>query len=102
LETQILGTYWPERLHYLQEHYQTLPFPFNEVTPPEFAIQAEWRLEQLVGFINSWSAVSRYQEDRKVHPLEPLWDEFLAAWGGAQAVRDITWPLYMRVGRISH
>jgi SAM-dependent methyltransferase len=100
LETEILGDYWPERLHYLQEHYQTLPFPFAELTHPEFAIQAEWKLDQLVGFINSWSAVSRYQEDRKSHPLEPLWEEFLAAWGSENAIRAINWPLYMRIGRV--
>lgn len=101
LDGEILAEYWPERLRYLQEHYQTLPFPFDELSPPEFAIQAEWDRDQLFGFINSWSAVRRYEKERGIHPLQPVWDDFLSAWGEEDARHAIHYPLYMRVGRVS-
>lgn len=97
----ILGAYWPERIHYLQEHYRTLPFPFEELTPPDFAIQADWTMDQMIGFISSWSAVSRYEKERGVHPLKSVWDDFLAAWGDADTPHAIRWRLYLRVGRVS-
>ncbi|MEJ2710846.1 MAG: methyltransferase domain-containing protein [Anaerolineales bacterium] len=53
---QTLDVFWPERIHFLEEHYQTLPFPFEEIEPPAFQMQANWGLGDLVGFINSWSA----------------------------------------------
>src|SRR5215208_6990740 len=31
---EILKGYWPERIRYLEEGYKTLPFPFEEITPP--------------------------------------------------------------------
>lgn len=100
LETEVLADYWPERFHYLQEHYQTLPFPFDELTLPAFTIQAEWNMDQMLGFINSWSAVRRYAEERRFHPLKNLWEDFLAAWGGADKSHLIHWRIYLRVGRL--
>lgn len=101
LDGEILADYWPAQLRFLQEHYQTLPFPFEERLPPEFAIQTEWNREQLLGFINSWSAVRRYEKERGVHPLQPVWDELLTAWGDENARHAIHYPLYMRVGRVT-
>ena len=99
LEVEILAGCWPERLHYLQEHYQTLPFPFDEEPAPEFVMEAEWSLDHLVGFFDSWSAVRRYEENHSFHPLRPVWNDFLAAWGSADLRRKIRWPIYLRVGR---
>ena len=99
LEMDILGPYWPERIRYLQEHYLTLPFPFEELAPPPFTMQADWTLEQLFGFFNSWSAVRRYQEEHGTHPLDGIWEAFQDAWGAAET-KNIRWPLYLRVGRV--
>jgi ubiquinone/menaquinone biosynthesis C-methylase UbiE len=100
LEDQILGEYWPERIHYLREHYQTLPFPFVEMNSPEFSIEADWNLDQLLGFINTWSAVRRYEEQRGVHPFQMIWEDLLAAWGDPGQARQIRWELYLRMGRV--
>jgi hypothetical protein len=72
LDDEILGAYWPAQVRYLQEHYQTLLFPFDELSPPEFSIEAKWTLDQMMGFINSWSATKRYEEAQGVHPLKPI------------------------------
>lgn len=100
LDEEILGPYWPERIRYVHQRYQTLPFPFEPLNPPPFAVQAEWDLDQLLGFFNSWSGVMRFEEARGYHPLRELWDDLLIAWGPADRVRTITWPLEMRVGRV--
>lgn len=99
LEDEILGDYWPEGLKYLQQHYQTVPFPFEELAVPEFFMHADWDLSQILGFINSWSAVRRYEEKWGYHPLKNIWDDFLADWGGPEKKNHICWPLYLRVGR---
>lgn len=101
LELEILAPYWPERIRYLREHYQTLPFPFDELSPPPFTMQAKWTLDQLLGFLNTWSAVRRYEAERGVHPFKAIWEELLAAWGDEGQARVIRWPLHLRVGRKS-
>ncbi len=96
---EILSDYWPERFHYVDTHYRDLPFPLKEVKSPEFAMTAEWDLNQFVGFMNSWSATRRYLEAQGRHPLQSTWPDMVRAWGGAEQKRSIRWPMYIRIGR---
>jgi len=95
----IVGEYWPERIRYLEERYETLPFPFEEVRPPSFAMEIHWNLIQLAGFLDSWSATQRYKAQKGQHPLERIWDRLAAAWGNENEKRLIRWPLHFRIGR---
>jgi ubiquinone/menaquinone biosynthesis C-methylase UbiE len=97
----ITGPYWPERIHYLEERYETLPFPFEEITPPSFVMEKNLTLVQFAGFLDSWSATQRYKAQKGQHPLEQIWDELSSAWGGEHRQRLVRWPLYFRVGRNS-
>jgi len=90
---------WPERIHYLEERYETLPFPFDEIGSPSFAMERELTLAQFAGFLDSWSATQRYRELKGRHPLEIIWDEFLSTWGNENEPRLVRWPLYFRIGR---
>ena len=98
---EVLADYWPERWHYLNEYYQTLPFPFDETSAPGFEMQANWNLNHLAGFLNSWSATQRYRTARGQHPVNVIWQELAKAWGPPDQPRAIRWPLYMRVGKIT-
>lgn len=79
---QLTG-YWPERFHYLDERYETLPFPFKELNPPDFSMSAKWTLDQLCGFLTSWSATRRYIDSEGKHPLDTIWPELSESWGDA-------------------
>ena len=94
---EIVGEFWPERIHYLEEEYKTLPFPFEEIVAPVFVMKAKWSLDQYAGFLNSWSATQRYKEQSGHHPLEKIWDQLSAAWGSGS--RLVRWPLHFRIGR---
>ncbi len=57
-----LKSYWPEERRFVETGYRSLPFAFAEVAPPSFAMREEWSLAQLIGYVRSWSATSRYAE----------------------------------------
>ncbi len=95
----ILDGFWPERIRYLEEGYKTLPFPFEEVVAPSFAMSANWNLNQFAGFLDSWSATQRYREQKGHHPLEIIWDQLSAAWGNEDEPRLVRWPLHIRIGQ---
>lgn len=95
----VLAGYWPDRIRYLDDRYRSLPFPFDEVSVPEFFMEAEWSLSHLVGFLDSWSATRKYQNEHSRHPLERIWPELTAAWGEPDLIRMIRWPLFIRIGR---
>lgn len=96
-----LNGYWPERIHYLEEKYETLPFPFDEIVSPAFAMEKHLTLAQYAGFLDSWSATQRYREQKGHHPLNLIWDQLTAAWGNENESRLVRWPLYFRIGRKS-
>jgi hypothetical protein len=96
---EILAGYWPERIHYLEQRYETIPFPFDEIVAPSFTMEVNWNLLQFAGFLNSWSATQRYKKQRGAHPLDLLWKKLLAAWGAEHETRLVRWPLHFRIGR---
>lgn len=96
----IVGPYWPPERRYVEERYRTLPFSFPEIEAPELAMEALWTLEQLIGYLGTWSAVQRYRRECGTDPREEVADELSAAWGDANASRKVVWPLFMRVGRV--
>ena len=99
LSNEILSDFWPERIRYVEKGYQSLPFPFEEITPPSFVMEVNWDLHQFVGYLDSWSATQRYRAQMGGHPLEPIWDKLVSAWGDENEARLIRWPLQFRIGR---
>lgn len=96
----IIGPYWPPERHYVDEHYATIPFPFAEIEAPSFAMECNWDLEHLKGYLGTWSAVKEYQRRLGHDPLALIDSELRSMWGDPQRVRRISWPLAMRVGRV--
>lgn len=95
---EILNGYWPERIRYLEERYETIPFPFEEIAPPFFVMEINWNLIQFAGFLDSWSATQRYKAQKGHHPLEQIWPKLASAWGDEDEPRLIRWPLHFRIG----
>lgn len=97
---EVLAGCWPESFRYVEDHYRSLPFPFDELTPPEFEMRSSWNLGQLTGFLDSWSGTQRFLRERGEHPVKLIWPALSEAWGEPDRQRPIRWPLYLRVGRV--
>ena len=94
---EIVGPFWPaERA--LVESFTELPFPFPEKNPPSFQMNANWNMEQLLGYLRSWSATQRFMAARGEDPLEQIRGELRGIWGNPRQRRRVTWPLILRVG----
>jgi SAM-dependent methyltransferase len=94
----VLKDFWPDRFQYVDSRYSTLPFPFKELSHPGFNMKTVWDLDQLSGFLSSWSAVKTYHEKNGTHPLNEIWQDLKNAWGDENVKRTLIWPLYIRVG----
>jgi SAM-dependent methyltransferase len=95
----VVGVFWPAERRHVESGYRTLPFPFAELTPPSFAMQVQWTLAELLGYIGTWSATERYREAMGHDPVERLASELGSYWGDPVTSRTITWPLTLRVGK---
>ena len=97
----VVGAYWPPERLLVESAYRTLPFPFQAITAPVFALRDEWSLPRLLTYLASWSAVQRCKDATGRDPLDAVRDPLRQAWGNAQASRPIAWPLALRVGRVN-
>ncbi|HVR97425.1 MAG TPA: class I SAM-dependent methyltransferase [Thermoanaerobaculia bacterium] len=99
LSKEVVGAYWPPERRWVDEEYQTIPFPFPEVETPQLAYVADWDLERLLSYIRTWSAWQRYLKATGEDPIDQVRDNFAAAWGEPAATRRLRWPVFLRASR---
>lgn len=95
-----LAPFWPPERAHVDAAYRSIPFPFDEIDPPAFAVRISWPLAHLLGYIGTWSAVGRCRRETGADPLAPLAEALRARWGDPATPRAIAWPIHMRVGRV--
>lgn len=92
-----IGSYWDPEREYLEEHYKTIPFPFEEVHAPEFLKYYDWDIEHLLGYLRTWSATKHYEKENKQDPVS-LIESDLRKYFGKQ--NKIVFPILFRMGKI--
>lgn len=97
---QKIGPYWDKERKYIDDHYQTIPFPFREIQSPSFAIHVQWNLSELIGYLQTWSSVQKYIASNGENPVQALLPELSAYWSSPQEKKQVTFPLFMRIGYI--
>jgi len=96
----IVGEYWPpERLH-IESGYRDIPFPFKELSVPDFKMMAQWNLDELMGYLGTWSATQHYIQDKNSDPRGLILTALEKAWANPKGKYTVKWPLSMRVGTL--
>ena len=95
---EVVGPFWPQE-RWLIEQFADLPFPFQEIDPPKFEMKAHWNLDHLVGYLRTWSSTQRFMAAKGSDPLEQITDQLRHVWADPQRVRNVVWPLTVRIGR---
>jgi ubiquinone/menaquinone biosynthesis C-methylase UbiE len=95
----IIHDYWDPERKYVEEEYKTIPFPFEEVPHPTLEIRVKWTGAQFKGFLNSWSSVQHYINKNGTNPVNLIESRIDAVWKDDE-LKEVVFPLFMRVGRI--
>ncbi|HEX4574725.1 MAG TPA: class I SAM-dependent methyltransferase [Gemmatimonadales bacterium] len=98
--TQDLGPYWPPARRHVDQAYRSLPFPFEPLAAPELEMRADWALADVIGYVETWSAVRALHQARGDAPFAAFRRALALAWGAATPRRSVRWPLTLRVGRV--
>ena len=97
----IIYSYWPEKRKHVENKYTELDFPFSKRPAPPFSMEAEWSLDQLIGYLNTWTGVQNYIEFEAFNPLEFIEKELKTIWNKNKAKKKkIVWPLTLKVGTV--
>jgi SAM-dependent methyltransferase len=95
-----LEKHWPPERRVVEEGYRSLPFPFPEVKAPPLELHQRWTLRQMVGYVGTWSAVQSLRRSGGQSEFERFESKLEAVWGNPEVVRDVRWPLNLRLGRV--
>lgn len=98
--SEIVGPYWTPERRLVESGYRTLEFPAPELQPPAFTMQLSWTLEQLLGYVSSWSASGRYLRERGEDAVPQLRSALSPCWGDAGKSHPVTWPVSVRAAQL--
>ena len=93
-----LGNFWDYERKYVDDNYTTLPFPFLEIQCPVFKMKFEWTLDELVGYLNTWSALQKFITQNHFNPINELKEQIKPFWYPEKM--KIVFPVYLRMGQI--
>ena len=93
-----IENYWKPERDLILAGLRTIPFPFREVAAPAMMLECTWTLDELAGYMRTWSATAAYAAEHGVDPVEQVEEDLRSAWGGEEKRRLIQWPLHIRAG----
>lgn len=100
LHNDILNDYWLEENRLVEHGYRDIPFPFEEITCPALYSKRTMTLEDILGYLHTWSAVQRYIEANNKNPIDQIREELDRLNTSGGKAFDVHWKLLLRVGRI--
>jgi SAM-dependent methyltransferase len=93
--------FWPPERDIVEANYRTIEFPFPELEMPKFEMRAQWNLQQLLGYLQTWSATKKFMAENGYDPVEALAAELQRLWPDENQRREVRWPLLLRLFRSS-
>ena len=96
--SEVLNGYWDPERSYLDEGYRTIPFPFQEEEVPQFSSSYTWTPDDLIGYLNTWSAVKHYEKQQGHNPVQLVEQQIREAFEGETTT--VTFDILTRVGKL--
>jgi SAM-dependent methyltransferase len=96
----ITAPYWDPARKFVEEEYTTVTFNFDPLPNASFSMPVSWTKERMLGYFESWSAVQAYIKKNGTSPLALIDEAVNQAWLG-RGDKEFTFPIFMRIGRIS-
>ena len=94
-----VGAYWPAERRHVESGYSELHFPFARLETPLFAMEVSWNLQQLLGYLRSWSATVRFKAAHGIDPVAELEPVLREHWSDESQQHTFRWPLALLVGQ---
>ena len=98
LYTGIVGPFWPPERRLIEQRYAGIEFPGFALAAPSFEMTAQWSVDDMLGYLRTWSACQRYRQEHGEDPVTLIEDTLRRAWDSAP--RTVRWPLTVRVARL--
>jgi SAM-dependent methyltransferase len=98
--SSVLAAHWPPERRHAEEGYRALPFPFEEMAAPKLFLREDWTLDQLTGYVDTWSALRSLVREQGDAPIAAFRRDLARAWGDPSTRREVRWPMSIRAARV--
>lgn len=93
---QVLNGYWDAERRYIDEEYQSIAFPFQQIAVAPLKMCYVWQLSQLLAYLNTWSAIRHYRQQNADNPLAAFEEKLTVSDQQLQ----LHFPIFLRLGKI--
>ena len=93
-----VGPYWDPERKIIEQEYQSIPFPFDDLGIHRFNLLNQWAIDDLFGYLSTWSATRHYEKAVGTNPVKEFEERFRAHWGDDISKRVVT-PVFVRIGK---
>lgn len=94
----VVEPYWPPGRVHIDTGYRDLTLPWPAVDAPPIVMTAAWTRDELLGYLQTWSATVKLVEREGREPVIAMCERVAAAWPDGET-RTIRWPLAIRLAR---
>ena len=98
LHYNTLNNYWDEERKYVNDEYRSIPFPYKKIDTPLFNIEYRWTIEELEGYLNTWSGLKKFIAENNNNPVPELIKRIRPHWKETQML--VHFPLHLLMGKI--
>ena len=98
LHGELLEGYWPAGRAIVDNGYRDIHTDFAQIRVPEFTIELHWSFQHLLGYLRTWSAVQRWEQERGQDPVSIFQPRLASAWGDINQQHLVRWPLHFVAG----
>ena len=92
-------SYWAPQNRLLWDGYRDVDFDMSPIEMPPFELRMQWSLDQLFGYIHSWSATRRCMEREGNSFFKSAYELLSEVWGDPRLAREVVMPLHLLAGR---
>ena len=91
-----ISAFWPKANASAWSGYGDIEMPLPALEIPEFALTCEWDLAELVTYLSTWSAASRYIAQNGPGLIDRVGNALAASWGDPDDKRTVDMDFYVR------
>ena len=92
-----LAEYWPEGRENIDQNYEKVNLTLNKIESPSFEMKKYWNFDEVIGYLCSWSSLQNYIKQNDANPIDLIKQDLAQAWGDIGDVKEIQWPLTLKV-----
>lgn len=98
--TTTIGIYWDAERKHIDNAYESIPFPFENIPLKQrYFIESEWTIEELEGYLYTWSSVQKYLDKHLKSPIDSLMERIRLHWKEG-AKMPVRFPIFTKIARL--